>query len=146
MKSLALFLTSPRPASTAALPIDARVDATAGPPDVRIPSDVYLEPGLHDQPKPLKDGAELKVLKYGSYRVPAMGSLENRMAFALARPSTSCYIVGIQANLIYSSSGKVGNIDEGGWYVPLFHIAAENAASRLSLDSGYITWSSTRLD
>jgi hypothetical protein len=117
MKSLALLLAGLRLASAAALPTDSSVDAVAGPPDVRVPSDVFLEPGLHEQPKPLKDGAELKVMKYGPYRVPAMGSLENRMAFALSRPCSSCYIVGIQANLIYSSSGKPANIDEGGWYV-----------------------------
>ena len=60
---------------------------------VRVPEGVFLEAGLKDQPKPLQDGAELKVLKYGPYRVPAMGILENRMAFAVAKSTESTVII-----------------------------------------------------
>ena len=36
---------------------------------VRVLEGVFLKPGLKDEPKPLQDGAELKVLKYGPYWV-----------------------------------------------------------------------------
>jgi hypothetical protein len=126
MKIFALLFTYLHLTVVAAVPVEdinSTVDAT--PPDLtRIPDGVFLEPSLSEQETPLKDGATLKVLKYGPYRVGALGSLENRMSFGLAKPCTGgCYIVGIQANLVHASSGKTANIDEGAW---LHHMVIYN--------------------
>jgi hypothetical protein len=114
MRNFALLLAGLRLAAAIALPVQDNIDtADASSKDnpeanSKVPDGVFLEPWLKDQTT-LKDGATIKKLKYGPYRVGAMGSLENRMSFGLAKPcSGGCYIVGIQADLVYAKDGKVG--------------------------------------
>jgi len=112
--------------STSGLELSGIFDSTYGQPghqltanDGTVPSGTFLEPSI-EKDKPATPGAKVTVLKYGPYRVPAMGSLENRPSLGLQKPCSSCYIVAMQANLI-NTSGKTVNIDEGAW---LHHVGA----------------------
>jgi hypothetical protein len=83
---------------------------------------VRLEPDLPSSGPGLRDGATITKLRYGPYKVPALGMIESVFQFMIAKPCTECYITAMQADMEYQD-GRTAKTEDGAW---LHHILLYN--------------------
>lgn len=57
-----------------------------------------------------------KTVRYGSYTIPAMGHLDNRLNLWVNKPCSNCTITSMQPNLVYAD-GTRANVNNG----PMLH-------------------------
>jgi hypothetical protein len=107
----AITLTSARP-------------STLGPPPYVTPDikSLQLEPDLPSSGPGLKDGATVTKVRYGPYKIPALGMIESTFQFIIDKPCSECYITAMQADMEYPD-GRTALTEEGAW---LHHILLYN--------------------
>lgn len=87
----------------------------------KIPAGAYIEPSIASSSPP---EAKVVVMKYGPFKVPANGMIENsKLPTQVASPCSNCYITAMEADMKYAD-GRVANIDSGAW---LHHMVLYNS-------------------
>jgi hypothetical protein len=107
----AVALASARPSPPLPPPYSA--------PDLKS---AQLEPDLPPTGPGLKDGATITKVRYGPYKVPALGMIESKFQFMIEKPCSECYVTAMQADMEYAD-GRTANTEEGAW---LHHIVLYN--------------------